>query len=299
MPARTTRSPRKPSRARQKGPPGPRLKPEPGAAAAGRAKAQHFLAAGSPYIDLLLEAAKLQPGETVVDIGAGGGAITRLLAPAVAPAGRVVAVEHDPQLADSLRIAGWDGVEVVEGDILTIPLPRPMDAVVANPPFRIIPPVLRRLLDHGFGRAFLLTPLELAQRLTAAPKTEHYGKLTIQIGLRAKVELLFPVPRRAFEPRPEVPAAAIKVTPKPIDDLDLDLLDAVLKDAWDGRKLPLRRALSMLGPDVGLPPKAVQEALTMCSMLDRTFFDVSPWEYGNFTKRLQEAKAERAASKNK
>ncbi|HUR24624.1 MAG TPA: rRNA adenine dimethyltransferase family protein [Candidatus Thermoplasmatota archaeon] len=272
-----------------------------------RASGSHYLQAGGPVVAKLVSAAALKPGESVLDAGAGLGSITEPLCQAVALGGSVLAVEQDEGLAERMRDERWPGLRVVAGDVLKVNLPEPLHAVVANPPYRILPALIRRLLDHGFGRAVLVVPAELADRLTAAPKTELYGRLTVQVAARAKCEWLFPVPKRSFDPPPAVPSAAIRITPKPavsLDALELAILDDVLDAAWDGRKRTLRHSLSPLAATLRLPPQDVSEAVAMVKGTERRFADVSPWEYTVVARHLALCvragkKAEMAAKKQR
>lgn len=263
-----------------------------------RAWGSHYLDPQGPVVRKLVEAAGLKPGDTVLDAGAGLGAITGAACAAVAPTGNVLAVEQKPELAERLRENGWPGLRVVAGDVLKVNLPEGLTAVVANPPYRILPALIRRLLDHGFGRAVLVVPRELADRLTAPVKSEAYGKLTVTVGARAKVEPLFAVPRKAFDPPPAVPSAAILLRPKAVDataGLDLEMLDTVVEAAWDGRKRTLRHALSPLAEELGLPPQDVSDAVAAVKGAERRFSDVSPWEYTVIARHLS-ACVERRAS---
>lgn len=262
-----------------------------------RATGSHYLDPEGPTVRRLVEAAALRPGESVLDAGAGPGAITAAACAAVAPGGSVLAVEQNVELAGRLKESGWPGLRAVAGDVLAVRLPGRIDAVVANPPFRILPALLRRLLGHGFGRAVLVVPQELAERLTAPVKSEAYGKLTVQVGARAKVEALFPVPRRAFDPPPEVACAAVRIVPKPaaaVAGVDWDLLDTVLDAAWEGRRKTLRHALAPLAGTLGLAPQDVSAAVAAVNGADRRFADVSPWEWTVVARQLGAARAARA-----
>jgi 16S rRNA (adenine1518-N6/adenine1519-N6)-dimethyltransferase len=184
----------------------------------------------------------------------------------------------------------------VAGDVLKVNLPEPLHAVVANPPYRILPALLRRLLDHGFGRAVLVVPTELAERLTAQTRSDAYGKLTVQVAARAKVEPLFPVAKRSFDPPPAVASAAIRVAPKAAsatEGLDTGMLDKVLDAAWDGRKRTLRHALAPLAEALRLPPQDVSDAVAMVKGAERRFADVSPWEYTVMARHLASCVAAR------
>jgi 16S rRNA (adenine1518-N6/adenine1519-N6)-dimethyltransferase len=251
-----------------------------------RRAGSHFLGRDSPFVTRLVEAAALRPGETVLDAGAGAGSITTALSQAVGPQGRVIAVETDPQAVEALQRLGLANVTVVSGDVLKVNWP-PLDALVANPPFRLVPALLRRLAKHGFGRAVLVVPQELADRLRAEPGGEAYGRLTIEAGLRMKAKLLFPIPRGAFDPPPAVPCCAVQLTPRQ-GEADDGLLEAILEDAWASRQRILRHSLSGL-TRLGLAPQDVSEALDATNAQGRTATQVSPWEYGQLSKRLAEA----------
>lgn len=261
-----------------------------------RSRGAHYLQPDGPVVRRLVEAAALRPGEVVFEPGAGLGAITGALCAAVAPGGQVVAVEQKPELAERLRAAGGPGLRVVAGDALAVRLPERLDAVVANPPYRIVPALLRRLLAHRFGRAVLVVPQELADRLAAPVKSDAYGKLTVQVGALAKVEALFPVPRRAFDPPPAVASAVVRVVPKPAaasEGLDLAMLDAALDAAWEGRARTLRHSLAPLAGTLSLPPQDVSDAVAMVQGEERRFRDVSPWEWTVVARALSDAKARR------
>jgi 23S rRNA (adenine-N6)-dimethyltransferase len=135
----------------------------------------------------------LTPGELVVDIGAGTGALT---APLVAAGGRVLAVELHPGRAQALEARFVnDDVRVLRVSVDDLRLPRRPFRVVANPPFSRSSALVRRLLDSRLTRADLVVPVQVAQRWTAKrPDRCTYRRL----------------PRRSF--RPEAPIATAVLT---------------------------------------------------------------------------------------
>lgn len=164
----------------------------------------HILRAG--IATDLVEAAGVRPGDLVLDLGAGTGALTRPLASTRA---RVLAVERDPRLAALLRgrYAGSPTVRVVEQDLLSFRPPRRPYQVVANPPFSLIMATLGLLLDdpaRGPRRADLVVPWHLALRLTRG---------TGRRGRSWRRRYAFRIARRlspsAFRPPPSVPAAVL------------------------------------------------------------------------------------------
>lgn len=236
----------------------------------------------------VVAAAEPKPGETVVDAGAGVGALTEPLAAAVAPGGKVVAVEAHPERAEVLRRRAWDGVEVLQGDILRVRLPKRVDAVVANPPYRILPAILRRLLDFDIGRLVVVVPNELAERLTAKVGDEAYGRLTVEVALRAKAKVLFPLRRRDFEPRPAVDSCVLRLDPKPF--AEPERMGLLLDTAWESKRKTLRHSLAPLAATLGLPPQTITDCLAQVKAESgRTAMDLSPYEYGVLAQALSAA----------
>jgi len=162
----------------------------------------------------MVRSAGLGPGDLVLDLGAGPGALTMALARTGA---RVIAVERDPRLARHLarRTAEDPAVRVVEGDLRAIALPHRPFHVVANIPFATGTDLLRRLLDgHDRGRplrgADLLVEWGFARRLATAPP----DRTTAGWHRRFRIEVARRVPARAFTPPPRVDAAHLVVRPR-------------------------------------------------------------------------------------
>lgn len=159
------------------------------------------------------------PGDTVIEIGPGQGALTEHLAPR---AGKLVAVELDDALAARLdaRYADDARIRVVHADILAWD---PADAlspsgvkVVGNIPYNITSPILFRLLEWRPApeRIVLMVQREVADRLLAPPGVSAYGALTVGVRAEADVERLFEVGRRAFRPVPNVDSTVVALRPK-------------------------------------------------------------------------------------
>ena len=176
---------------------------------------QHFLA-DRRVQQRILEALHLTPEDLVIEIGAGRGAMTGLLAE---HAGRVVAVEVDPRLAAELRekFRGHPRVEIVEGDILTLPLEYPRARVFGNLPYYITSPILMRLFARAaqFDEIVVMVQKEVAQRLAAAPGSRTYGLLSVTARFYTRPELLFTIPPGAFRPAPQVDSALVRMRVAP------------------------------------------------------------------------------------
>jgi 23S rRNA (adenine-N6)-dimethyltransferase len=159
-----------------------------------------------PWAERIVAQASINPGELVLDIGAGTGALT---APLVAAGARVIALELHPQRAQLLRgrFAG-DRVRVLQVDVSDLRLPRQPFRVVANPPFGLTTALLRRLLQRHsqLVRADLVVPDHVAARWSAGRGSDA-GCWTTQFtavrGLR--------LPGRAFVPPPPNPVSLLRL----------------------------------------------------------------------------------------
>jgi 23S rRNA (adenine-N6)-dimethyltransferase len=160
-------------------------------------------------IDALVDGSGVGPGDLVLDIGAGNGLISTVLARRGA---RVQAIERDPGLAERLRakFATWPSVTVVEADVLAMPWPAEPFCVVANIPFGITTKILRRLLDSaGLARADMIVQAEVARKRGAGGRGTLLNACWepwFEFGTGARI------PAAAFRPRPRVDAAVLIVT---------------------------------------------------------------------------------------
>lgn len=177
---------------------------------------------------------------TVLEIGAGRGALTDILA---ARARRVIALELDRVLSAKLRMryARQPNVEVVEGDVLAMDLNNllrrratdllatPQDTgrahVIGNLPYYITSDILLRLftVNERIAQLVIMVQREVAERIAATPGTRAYGLLSATSQLYARVENLFTLPPGAFAPPPKVHSSVLRLTMQPrFDALDVD-----------------------------------------------------------------------------
>jgi 23S rRNA (adenine-N6)-dimethyltransferase len=175
--------------------------------------------------------------ELVVELGAGGGMLTRQLARV---ARQVIAVECDPYWAMHLRerFSNDENVLVVQGDALTVTLPKEPFVVVANIPFNITTPILHRLLDDPTAplqAAHLLVQKQVAlKHARSTPTTLKTLNWSPWYGFSASLEL----PADAFHPKPEVDAClmvAAKRVPPLVAPEHRHLFRAFVRRAFDGR----------------------------------------------------------------
>jgi len=204
---------------------------------------QHFLSDPS-ILGRIADAAGIEPGETVLEIGPGKGGLT---APLAARAAKVVAIEADGRLAAALRERASAGVEIVHGDALRVPWPV-VQRICGNIPYQITSPLIERALTRPRPRCVVfLVQREVADRIASPPGSRTYGALSAGVQLVARVERLFAVPRGAFRPPPRVDSAVIRLTPldpEPCDSVEEALTRRLIREAFQHRRAQLRRTLA-------------------------------------------------------
>ncbi|HSB35221.1 MAG TPA: 16S rRNA (adenine(1518)-N(6)/adenine(1519)-N(6))-dimethyltransferase RsmA, partial [Nitrospirota bacterium] len=206
------------------------------------------------YLRKIADAARLGPGDQVIEIGPGLGHLTRVLA---AAAGKVLAIELDERLITPLRreFGTSPNVEVVQADALGYPyasLPGKWK-VVANLPYYISTAVLQELITRREKLVSLTLMLqkEVAERIAATPGGKEYGYLSVLVQLYAEPRIEFTVPPGAFTPRPDVESAVVTLSLRgepAVSVRDEGFLLRVVKAAFSQRRKTLRNSLRQLDP---------------------------------------------------
>jgi 16S rRNA (adenine1518-N6/adenine1519-N6)-dimethyltransferase len=208
-----------------------------------KALGQHHLVSGAlcrPLVEFLAPLA----GARVVEVGSGGGVLTREL---LAAGARVWAWELDPAWAFALPRE--PRLQLVVGDALEIPwarLPAPTLAA-GNLPYNAATAILARLLAEGVGvpRAAVLVQLEVAQRLVAQVGDDAYGALSVLTAARAEAHLLGRVRPGSFRPPPKVDSAFVGLVRRavPVAPERMGELERLVHAAFAQRRKTLRNAL--------------------------------------------------------
>lgn len=177
---------------------------------------QHFLTDKS-ILRRIVAFAEIQPDNTVVEIGPGGGALTRELA---AAARRVIAIEIDRDLIPSLRERIPPNVEIVEGDALEInlaQLTREPFHLAGNLPYNVATLLFKKFIEsrRQILDVTVMIQKQVAERVVARPGPGEYGPLSILVQYYANVRYGFTVPPAAFRPRPKVDSAVIRMEWRP------------------------------------------------------------------------------------
>jgi 16S rRNA (adenine1518-N6/adenine1519-N6)-dimethyltransferase len=234
---------------------------------------QHFLH-DAAILRNIVQAIAPQPGERVVEIGPGEGALTLPLLRAL---GRMTVIELDRDLVPRLRakVQGVGELEIVNADVLGVDLGALAQGaplrVVGNLPYNISSPILFHcieFLDAIRDMHFMLQK-EVVERMAAAPGSKVYGRLSVMLQLVCRVDPLIDVPPGAFTPPPKVDSAVVRVTPRALAErpqADPAIIARVVKAAFGQRRKTLSNALrDVMTKDViaaaGIDPQARAEQL--------------------------------------
>jgi len=207
---------------------------------------QHFLI-DSMIIDGIVDAIDPKPGEALVEIGPGLGAMTD---PLIARSGKLTVIELDRDLAANLRKR--TELDVVESDVLRVDFAALAARagrklrVVGNLPYNISTPILFHLLgsvDQVIDQHFMLQK-EVVDRMAASPGGKEYGRLSVMLQWRYDIENVLDVPPEAFDPPPRVYSAVVRMQPySEPPDVDSALLSEMVTIAFSQRRKILRHTL--------------------------------------------------------
>jgi len=203
---------------------------------------QNFIVDGS-LLQRLLSYSSITSEDVILEVGAGFGFLTRLLAEKCK---KVIAVEVDRNLVKVLetQLNDLENVELIEGDILKVLVP-PFNKVVSVPPYSISSPMLFWLLERKFDWAVLLFQKEFAERLTASAGSKDYGRLTVTTYYFADTEPLEHVPRGMFYPPPKVDSMVVRLKPKkpPFTVEDEETFFELVREMFTQRNKKVRNAI--------------------------------------------------------
>ena len=228
---------------------------------------QNFLISPG-VVRAVVEAAEIEPGDRVLEIGPGIGTLTQGLLEAGA---EVTAVELDKKLPAVLAetLKGYEHLNVVQGDILKTDIAALMGGapfkVAANLPYYITTPILLSLLEQKLPITRIVTMVqrEVAERMTAPPGGRDYGALSVAVQYYTEPEIVLDVPPNCFLPAPEVDSAvivcAVRQTPV-VTVKDEKLFFRVVKAAFGQRRKTLSNALKTTGASKEEIGKALDKA---------------------------------------
>ena len=208
-------------------------------------------------IDKIVQAVNPKPGDKLVEIGPGQGAITF---PLLDRHGELTVIEFDRDLIAPLTEAARSHGEltVIHRDVLKVDFselardtPDGRIRLVGNLPYNLSSPILFHALDHAAAisdMTFMLQK-EVVERMAAGPGSKVYGRLSVMLQAYCTVTPLFTVPPGAFRPPPKVDSAVVRLVPRPADSIGIDdpaTFARVVRDAFGQRRKTLRNALSQV-----------------------------------------------------
>jgi 16S rRNA (adenine1518-N6/adenine1519-N6)-dimethyltransferase len=209
---------------------------------------QHFLV-DAGVIAAIVDAVGPLPGQAIVEIGPGHGAITR---PLLERCGALTVIELDRDLA--VRLERTPGLQVIQADVLGVDFVAlasaqgggPRLRIVGNLPYNISTPILFHLLGavDGIVDQHVMLQREVVQRMAAAPCGKDYGRLSVMLQWRYAIEPVLDVPPEAFDPPPRVDSAVVRMTPIPAPvGVDANVLGELVRVAFSQRRKLLRHTL--------------------------------------------------------
>ncbi len=227
-------------------------------------------------IQRIVSAVNPQPGDRLVEIGPGQGAITRHLLDA---SGELVVIELDRDLVEPLsRHCGTHGrlqiynEDALRFDFATLATDTPI-RLVGNLPYNISTPLLFHLLNYAgqIQDMFFMLQNEVVDRLAAQPNSRDYGRLSVMMQTRCHVNKLFTIGPGAFSPAPRVDSAFVQLIPhsKPLVRIDNPaFFEKLVKQAFAQRRKTLRNNLRLMADThvlqaVGIDPGQRAETLSI------------------------------------
>lgn len=219
---------------------------------------QHFLL-DMNVTDKIARLALPLSGVSVAEVGPGPGGLTRAL---IQNGANVLAIEMDERflapLDDIARVSGK--LRVIHGNALKVDIEKELEReikIVANLPYNVGTKMLINWLTAEpifWSQAVLMFQKEVAERVVALPRDNHYGRLAILAQSVANTRLAFEVPANAFSPPPKVDSAVVVLEPLPEEQRfpDLKLLGEVTMAAFGQRRKMLRKSLKSIAKKYGL-----------------------------------------------
>lgn len=235
---------------------------------------QHFLHERG-IVERIVAAVAPQPGDRLVEIGPGEGALTL---PLLDKAGALTAIELDADLLEPLRAAARAHGELtlIHADVLETDFTALAGdgqlRLVGNLPYYVSSPILFHCLQyaHAIHDMHFMLQREVVERMAAAPGGKVYGRLSVMLQLACEVEPLLRVPAGAFRPPPQVESAVVRLIPRAPSHMPdaeaMRAIEAVVRAAFGQRRKTLSNALSgLLDADAiraaGIDPRARAETL--------------------------------------
>ena len=224
----------------------------------GKSRGQHFLI-DTEVAERIFSALELNPTDTIVEVGPGGGALTRSL---VKLAGKVIAIEIDPHLVLSLRLRlrDYPNLSIITQDARSVNLGEILEGevtykMVGNLPYYAAVPILRRFLELEERRP--TTMVFMVQEEVARSMVAEDGRMSLlAVGVQSYGEprIICTVPPGSFRPSPKVSSAVVSLNPRLHQAIDFEQVDEFFSVVRAGFFAPRKQIRNSLSRGMGLPP---------------------------------------------
>lgn len=229
---------------------------------------QNFLVEPT-IVQKIVQTAEVAPGDVVLEIGPGPGALTLALLEAGA---RVYAVEMDSVFARELDRFKNDRLRVFQADFLKFPMHQlpPNIKIVANLPYHITTPILEKIFASPFSSLTIMVQKEVADRMSAAAGSKTFGSLSLFVQFYSQFHSAFPVSASCFYPKPKVDSTVIRLNHRKPPEIDPVWFFSLVHKAFQQRRkmitsslsLPKEEVRTILG-SIGIRPDARPETLSL------------------------------------
>jgi 16S rRNA (adenine1518-N6/adenine1519-N6)-dimethyltransferase len=209
-------------------------------------------------LEKIVKACQFKPEDVVLEIGAGRGELTKLIAKQVK---KVLALEIDTELCDSLtdNLKGYANVSVVNQDILKLTLKRRLSKlkkkvkIVGNIPYYITTPIIEYLLKspEKIESIILTVQKEFAKRIAASPGSKEFGSFSCFVQYYASAKILFFITNNCFFPRPKVDSAVLELRIQHEPSVKVKnekMLFRIIRTAFNQRRKIMKNSLKGLIP---------------------------------------------------
>lgn len=231
-------------------------------------------------VERIVLAVNSQPGERLVEIGPGQGAMTF---PLLKRHGALTAIEFDRDLLEplTLQAAAHGTLDLIHANVLDVDFTAlagdgPI-RLVGNLPYNLSSPILFHALDHAavITDMHFMLQKEVVERMASGPGSKVYGRLSVMLQAYCTVTMLFVVGPGAFRPPPKVDSAVVRLTPRPASQVGIDdprRFANIVRAAFGQRRKTLRNALSTLMEAdtiaaAGIDPQARAEQLAVADFV--------------------------------
>lgn len=234
---------------------------------------QHFLI-DKNILRREVEYAELDKNDIVLEIGAGDGRLTELIAE---KAGKVIAIEKDKRLVELLKQKIKDkhinNIDIISDDALLIEFPK-FNKIVSNLPYQISSPITFKFFEYlpQWNAAVLSYQKEFAERFFAKPCERNYSRLTVAVNYFCEPRLLEVVPKEKFFPKPKVDSVIVRLKPKE-KQFEADAQFWILiKKLFQHKKKIVRSAMKSAGFDKNIidsmPADLLKKRVFCCTLED-------------------------------